>query len=69
MANWLRAHTYIQTLEPDAEGVAQLEKMLVWEICRIAGTRRHMLQRLRGRFINLRNQYEGMQLYKVLENV
>lgn len=65
MANWLKAYAYTRTLKPDAVGVNEVGLMLLHELS--YGRRLHVIQRLRGRFTNLRNQYEDQQMFSVIQ--
>lgn len=65
MKNWLTAHAYIRTLNPDAKGLREVQLMLVYEIT--ISRRLHMLQRLRARYNNLRIKHEDKQLFQLAQ--
>jgi len=65
MANWMTAHAYIRTLEPNERGLKELRLMLLHEIQ--SGRRLHMLQRLRARFNSLRIKHEDKQIFTIAQ--
>jgi hypothetical protein len=62
MKNWMVTHGYIKSLQPDTAGLAELERLMIFELSN--QRRLHMVMRLWGRYTALRKQLEEQQLFQ-----